>query len=95
MAKGQAFVSTVKEMEPILAEAKKVFEVSKDSLAYTLALRDWHYNRQPNSKRAALERLEQNDTAIMKNELQIIAMLEQMSAILKAMEQNITDLSKK
>lgn len=104
MPKGkQIAISTTGQMTEVIKAASEDFP-NAGSVAKSLesALKQW--SRTPHGyirnhcgvdESDLPEISEESSLTVVERGTQIIAMLEQMSAILKAMEQNITDLSKK
>ena len=85
MGRGQISVSKSGLMTEVLEEAKRVFNDadSEGDVIRRLAI-DWHRNREKNSKRGALERIE-------KNEAYTRAVMSQVEARLAAIEMNLKD----
>lgn len=60
MSERQVWISRSKKMLPVIEEALRTFpDAANDSQALTRALFNWFYDRQENSKRGALTRIEQ------------------------------------
>lgn len=84
----QISVSKSGMMAEVLDEAKRVFDDAdtEGDVIRRLAI-DWYRNRQANSKRASLGRLEECDA-------KILAIVTQQDARLRAIEANLKDLSR-
>jgi hypothetical protein len=66
MAEGQAWVSTVGAMKVVVKEARATFtDTETDAQALRRALLDWYRNRQTDSKRGALIRIEKSVEEIL------------------------------
>lgn len=82
----QISVSKSGMMADVVEEAKRVFDdADTEGDALRRALIDWFRNRQANSKRASLGRLEECDA-------KILAIVTQQDARMRAIEANIKDL---
>lgn len=89
MAKGQVSVARTGKMAEALAEAYKTFdEAETDGEAFKCLAIDWLRNRDKNSKRGALERIEKSNERLEKNVAYLIAIQEQLSARIAALEEN-------
>ena len=59
MSERQVWISRSKNMMPVIEEARRTFpDADNDSQALTRALFNWYHNRQDDSKRGALRRME-------------------------------------
>ena len=65
-SKKQTSIGTAGQMRRVLVEALEAFpDAERSADAYKRALLHWYHGRQENSKRGSLQRLEENDAAIL------------------------------
>ena len=79
MSERQVWISRSKKMLPVIAEARESFpDAGGDSQALARALFHWYHDRQNNSKRGALARLEERLIAVEDELAEMKLMLRQL-----------------